>query len=335
MLVIVCAIAKHEDLYVDEWVTYYLYGLGVDHVHLFDNGDENTLRTLPARYPGQVSVYHLPGPGMQYNAYNTIKSKVDVTADTWCAFIDLDEFIVLKRHQKLAELLGEYADCSALVLNWVLFGDSGHTEYSAVPVTERFTLCQGAVDQHVKSIVKLEKMGVMMIHDATYRSGSAVDTNRKTVVGPFNPQGPTDTAVIHHYFGKSRAEFMLKRARGRATVNSTLRTEKDFDAHNFNEVSDFSALLIYADAKRSRDAVRGDASDVTSLAACAGFCAGSACSRKKAQPKGRKGNCVGARTAFPTLIVIALLLTVLTLGAVCFLGSHSNQRHYSKINKNK
>ena len=166
-----------------------------------------------------------------------IKTKVYVSPELWCAFIDLDEFIVLKRHETLAQLLEDYADYSGLVLNWVLFGDSGHTDYSATPVTERFTRRQRDVNLHIKSIVNLQKMNAMLCHDATYTVGNAVDTNRKVVTGPHNKQGPSHVAVIHHYFGKSRGEFMLKRARGLSDrASGFIRPVKDFDDHNFNVV---------------------------------------------------------------------------------------------------
>ena len=309
--VIVCAIAKREDLYVDEWVTYYIYGLEVDHVHIFDNSDENTLLALPDRYPGKVSVYHAPGPGMQVPVYNMMKTKVDASPDLWCAFLDIDEFIVLKRHETLAQLLEDYEDCSGLVLNWVLFGDSGHTDYSAAPVTERFTRRERDVNLHVKSIVNLQKISAMGAspHEATYHTGNAVDTSRKVVQGPFNKQGPSDVAVIHHYFGKSRGEFMLKRARGTATsASGAIRSVKEFDDHNFNEVSDFSAFIFYKKARRRLNELRlQQESKGTVVRHCSSTTFKS------------------YRTAMPALIAVTVLLCAVLLFIVCFLAASQNK----------
>ena len=38
----ICAIAKNEDLYLDEWIQYHL-ALGFKHIFLYDNHDEPTL----------------------------------------------------------------------------------------------------------------------------------------------------------------------------------------------------------------------------------------------------------------------------------------------------
>lgn len=252
MKVIVCAIAKCEDLYIDEWVTYYIYGLGVDHVHVFDNSDENTLHDLPSRYPGRVSVYHMPGAVMQVPAYNTLKSKVDDTSDTWCAFVDLDEFIVLKRHETLHELLMNYSEHSGLVLNWLLFGDNGQTSYTDAPVTTRFTSRASTTNPHVKTIANLSKLLCMNVHDAVYTEGHSVDTDKKVVVGPFNFNGPSDVACIHHYFTKTKEEFLLKRGRGRADTHD-IRDVGEFDRGNENEVSDFSAVHVYDKARRRHE----------------------------------------------------------------------------------
>jgi hypothetical protein len=62
------------------------------------------------------------------------------------------------------------------------------------------------------------------------------------VRGPFNPGGPTDVAVIHHYLVKSREEYEWKMQRGRADA-PLKRDPSFFDAINAtaNEVEDASA----------------------------------------------------------------------------------------------
>ena len=41
MKVYVCALAKNEHLYINEWVKYYV-GLGIDHIYLYDNDNLNS-----------------------------------------------------------------------------------------------------------------------------------------------------------------------------------------------------------------------------------------------------------------------------------------------------
>ena len=38
MQVVVCALAKNEHLYINEWVAHYIK-LGVDHIYIYDNDD--------------------------------------------------------------------------------------------------------------------------------------------------------------------------------------------------------------------------------------------------------------------------------------------------------
>ena len=46
----VCAIMKYEDKYVEEWIQYYLYGLGFTNICIYDNSEENTLNSIENKY---------------------------------------------------------------------------------------------------------------------------------------------------------------------------------------------------------------------------------------------------------------------------------------------
>ena len=47
-----------------------------------------------------------------------------------------------------------------------------------------------------------------------------IDTTGKAFrhIGPFNVDGPKDTAVLHHYHTKSSNEYLKKKMRGRADI---------------------------------------------------------------------------------------------------------------------
>lgn len=74
----------------------------------------------------------------------------------WAAFIDVDEFILLKKHKTIASLLSEYRECQAICVNWKLFGSSGHKESSKEPVLSRFVHSEAGVNPHIKTIVNLK-----------------------------------------------------------------------------------------------------------------------------------------------------------------------------------
>jgi hypothetical protein len=158
---VVC-IAKNEDPYIEEWVAYNLK-LGFDHVTVYDNGQ--TLEWLPSRFPDYVTVVPWAGAASQVTAYNDFLARHG-DVDLWAAFIDVDEFIVLKRHPDIKSLINE---CSAghggaLAINWVFYGSSGHLEQTSQPVTQRFTHRGVGIDPHVKCIVYIPHVASMGIH---------------------------------------------------------------------------------------------------------------------------------------------------------------------------
>lgn len=244
---VICAIVLDEERILDEWIIYHRF-LGFGAIYLYDNSPLFNLRNWPDKYPGFLHVIHIPGRVMQLSAYNHFLN-VHSPQYTWCAFIDVDEFIVLKKHKNIKELLLEHCKEGALTLNWYMFGSSGKTHYDDRPVTERFQYRASKIDRHIKTIVRIGcvlQMGIHECYTMVHGRGFPHDTNGNTVIGPYNPNGPTDVAVIHHYNAKSLQEYSWKVARGRAD-NGDKRTmeqfcEADRDA---NEVLDTSALDHY------------------------------------------------------------------------------------------
>jgi hypothetical protein len=47
---------------------------------------------------------------------------------TWTAFIDIDEFINLKKHSSIGEFLSDYPKAQGVGINWRVFGSSNKTE---------------------------------------------------------------------------------------------------------------------------------------------------------------------------------------------------------------
>lgn len=235
MRVALVCIAKNEDHYIDEWISYHKK-LGFDDIFIYENNWE---------YNGKHDdVICIPTVGevMQVKSYNYFISKYNGVYD-WAAFIDVDEFIVLKQHKTIQEFLSLYGGVySAIGMNWVYFGDNGHTsvngEYS---VLKRFTKRQEIPNQHIKSIVRLD-------HSTEFLSPHNInktwnDTNGKRGYGAYNVGGPIDVIQINHYFCKTREEFQEKINRGRAdTIHPAYqRKMEEFDENNHNEVEDLIA----------------------------------------------------------------------------------------------
>lgn len=244
---VVCAIVLNEDMNLDEWIRYHI-ALGFSAIYLYDNSPGFDLREWPLRYPSHLHVLHIPGRVMQLTAYNHFLRTFG-HLHRWCAFIDADEFIVLKKHASITEMLEEHCQDGALVLNWYMFGSSGKMFYEPEPVTKRFHLRAREVDRHVKTIVNLSSVITMGIHECYLmrdNCGVPHDTNGRHVAGPYNPGGPSDVAVIHHYNAKSFEEYGWKIARGRADNGDVRSISQFYEAdRGANEVLDTSAWDFY------------------------------------------------------------------------------------------
>jgi hypothetical protein len=178
----VCAIMIKEDKYVDEWIKYYLYGLGFTKVFIYDNSSENVLKDLPNKYQN-VTVVHFPGPLKQLAAYQHW-FKNNGESITWCAILDADEFIVLKQHSNINDFLREYCKEGGLAINWYIYGDSHLKEYTDEPITKRFTWRENKVNQHIKTIIKCSDVeeidNIHAVHK--YKNGKTLKDTRGAAV---------------------------------------------------------------------------------------------------------------------------------------------------------
>lgn len=232
-IALVC-IAKNEDNYIEEWLKYHLK-LGFDDIFIYQNN---------WRWSGEMSHVNkieFDGLTKQIPAYNDFISKNNKTYD-WVAFFDIDEFLVLKKHKNIKEFINDYKDLPAVGINWVLFGDNGHTkvidDYSLL---KRFTKRQNSINNHIKCIINLSKTNSMSIHNP---NSVWYDTNKGQHKGPYLTPGLDDIAQINHYFCKTRQEFLEKIKRGRADMKVSRKID-EFDKHNFNDIVDLSAYNFY------------------------------------------------------------------------------------------
>lgn len=234
---VICCIARDEELYIEEWITYHLK-LGFNRVYVYDNNLDKPLLIEKPR----VTIIPFPGAHQQLPAYRHFH-KYYGTLHTWCAFIDVDEFIVLRKHPTITDFLRDHCKSGAVNLNWFHYGSSGHLVYEDKPVLERFQLRSKTMNPHTKTIVRLEHMETMdSPHYVQLKQGFFQrDPRGRIFYGPFN-DGKDDIACINHYFVKSMEEFLRKVDRGRASQGGKYDPKKDFQRFDLNQVLDRSAL---------------------------------------------------------------------------------------------
>ena len=181
--VIVC-IAKKEEDYIEEFIVYHL-ALGFKHIFLYDNEDVPTYENLLEKYKENVRFIHLPFNNytrpVQYMALDHFVNNYLFSTDiTHVAHIDIDEFIVLKKHDNICDFIQEYIvdDCQGIAMNWRFFGSSGKTEKTNEPVTIRFTKCEQQGNKHIKTLFKKDNfLAFGTCHDVYLSFGHIKTTN--------------------------------------------------------------------------------------------------------------------------------------------------------------
>jgi len=232
MKVALICVAKFEDYYLKEWLDYN-QKLGFDKVLLFQNDWRTDLK-----HP-VLEKYICDGQSIQVPLYNEVL-KQNIEYD-WLAFIDCDEFIVLKKHNNIKELIEEYKDRTNVIgLNWYFFGNLGIESRQGDSLLKPFKMRNKTIDQHVKVIVNARSGERMQLPHNTNRL--AMDTNGKKFNGPFNPNGPDDVAYIAHIHNKTKEDWELRCKRGRADCNLKQDLSVwDNEININNEVEDLSA----------------------------------------------------------------------------------------------
>ena len=232
---LVC-IAKNEDHYIKEWVEYHTK-LGFDKIFIYQNDWRSDLE-----HPNIIK-YELDGYCKQSEAYNSFIQEHH-TEYEWAAFFDVDEFLVLKKHQRINDFLEEHKQYPAIGISWYFFGANGHevVKDNNYSVIDRFTKRRNILDKFFKSIIKLDKEAVMDVHG---KHGDTFFTNGKNI--STKHEGSTDeSAQLNHYFVKTIDEFKAKVSRGLACLRPAddgyIRSMHYFDHHDNNEVEDLLAF---------------------------------------------------------------------------------------------
>jgi len=242
MKVVLVCIAKDEDSYIEEWLSYYKK-LGFDEIVMYQNDWECKL-DLP-----YLKKLTLNGPHKQMEAYSHFTANFRDDYD-WAAFFDCDEFLVLKKHKNIHEFISEYNNDFGIGVNWQFFGpnnqmDCGEHKNSLI---KQFVKKQKDVDQHIKTILNLKCGGVMTLpHNP---NTTLMSTDGKFFNGPFNKDGNNDVAQLNHYHHKSYEDWVKRCNRGQSDRTPTKTPETWFDGKfDFCDVEDYDAIKFLYDSE--------------------------------------------------------------------------------------
>lgn len=237
--VLLCAIAKQENLYIKEWVEYHLK-LGFDHITIYDNNepDGERISDVVGCYPN-VNIIDFRGKHqksceMQVAAYNACYKGAG--AYDWVMFMDIDEFLWFKDYNSIKPFLEQHWVKKANVIrfHWKCYSDNGKLKYEDLPVMERFTEeCKDkSVNYHMKQLYRTN-LGTLRIVNVHY-------TNHvNNIYYPDGKPAPYITttrdknihdsiAHIKHYVTKSLEEYVKIKYARRGVGSSKTRLNLDF-----------------------------------------------------------------------------------------------------------
>lgn len=250
--VIVC-IAKSEQDYIVEWVTYHL-ALGFQKIFIYDNEDTPTYAKLFT--DPRVEVGFLPGKwywnAPQYEALARFKRDILESRGgiTHCAHIDIDEFIVFKQHKTVQEFITQYftGDTKAIVMNWKFFGSNFHAYQTSEPVLKRFYRC-GTGHPLYKTLFQVDSLlKFANCHRIILRNGYARTTDNIIADQDENYTMVFDSVQLNHYKVKTWPEFCRARLRGRADFFQLFSKPEDvhhsYEIWNQNDTIDKSAIEL-------------------------------------------------------------------------------------------
>ncbi len=244
----ICAIAKNEGRYLQEWIEYHKM-LGVEKFYIYDNESTDNTREVLQSYvdSGLVEYIFFPGKKMQLKAYsNCVKKHKHHTR--YMSFLDIDEFIVPIKHKTIPDYMESLGKFSGVQINWIVYGSSGAKKRTDGFVIERFrnhSLPDENVNHHIKSIVNPRLVLRFFSAHRPVILGRYVDANGNRAKGSFWDRSPvTEQVRINHYAIKSYEEFLEKRSRGRARFDR-IRGLDYFDKFDKNDIKNDSIMDKY------------------------------------------------------------------------------------------
>ena len=220
----ICTMARNENLYIKEYIDYYL-NLGFDHIYIFDDNEpnkENIIKFLDDHYNDYVTIYDYKSKIKNQKqaftfCYEKNKNKYD-----WIFMNDIDEFLVIK-NDKLKNYLskGIFKKCDFIKFHWVLSNDNNLLYYDNRSLFERFKPPY-KLDTHIKTIVRGNINDIKFdIHTPFYSPYRNVSCNNKGIIYKNKEilfQDVFDIniekAYIIHFKYKSTEEYINKYKRG-------------------------------------------------------------------------------------------------------------------------
>ncbi len=228
---------KNEEPYMKDFVKYHRH-VGVERFVFYDR-EYGKLKEMFKDDP-DVEIFHFPESPENVHAmawaslinYNKGKTK-------WLALIDADQVLVPVKTTDIKNILKNYEQFASLQCNWHTFGSSGQLTNTGKPLYERLLMRaapEAGINNHTQFICQPDRTLGEKTHDPHHPRLAlgefSVNTNNTIVNGPFNVPPLHDTLWVAHYISKSKEEWDIKNAKGRADIFGQKMPHDLFDLHD-------------------------------------------------------------------------------------------------------
>lgn len=221
----IVTIVRNEKPFLDEWLLYHHLIMKIDHFFIYDDDPIPCLPEFLKPHSEYVTLIPWYGVHQQFHsARGDRQTKAFTHALThflpnyqWVAFIDVDEFIVLHKHNNIKEFLTSLGNVPAIALNWHQFGHNGHYEDFRGLVTSELTRRKLLPNQH-KSITRCAAIeNIQSAHQCILKHGYGhlVDANGQKANDTVYPD-LTSVAHLNHYMCRSFSHWMNRSKQGYA-----------------------------------------------------------------------------------------------------------------------
>jgi hypothetical protein len=245
MRVIICAMAKKEHLYINEWVKHY-FSMGFDKIYLYDNDeleDDYIGNYIDKKYLPRVEIINIRGIKKEKLQQEVYENFYNTHNFDWCLFCDIDEYLMGICNIKLWLEQYKLKYAKQIRVKWKLFGDDDLiTRNMNKPLYEVFkrevksTLSRGlngvgSLENQGKAFVRggLNNVVIKSPHFASFKT-------RENVIPSVLPSGKPcwskivinenyskENVYLYHYMTKSLSEFINQKLnRNDAVFNQKL-----------------------------------------------------------------------------------------------------------------
>ena len=241
--VIICAIAKHENDYIEEWSKHH-FNIGFDKIYIIDDNEDDYPNISKIPYINQqinndkLTIIKLKDictseNYRQMNIYSNFYTQFNFQ---WCLFIDIDEFLILNKHNNIKDYLNQDWCKNACCINfvWKQFGDNEKIFKEKGLVVDRFPIpskkfitYNNNEIEHKIIIRKINNASISMLNPhMAYIKGNVENLkyyeNNGTLCKSISPYSIInyDDIQLNHYYTKSMEEYVkTKLKRNRIDIN--------------------------------------------------------------------------------------------------------------------